>query len=111
MADQLGRTVTSRRKILYAEDSPVFQAAVKAALLGWGYDVELVSNGHDALACLARPGGPRLAILDWSLPGLDGDEVCRLIRAGQYDSYVYVIMLTGRADSEDLLAGMEAGAD
>jgi diguanylate cyclase (GGDEF)-like protein len=98
-------------KILAAEDNPVFQTTLRTILTKWGYEVILVSDGNQAWSALQADGGPRLAILDWMMPGMDGPEVCRRLRAANREPYVYVLLLTARAESQDLVEGMEAGAD
>jgi diguanylate cyclase (GGDEF)-like protein len=60
---------------------------------------------------LQAEGGPRLALLDWMMPGMDGVEVCRKIRSKQHGAYTYVLLLTARDDHRDVLEGLDAGAD
>jgi two-component system response regulator MtrA len=72
-----------------------------------GIDVDLVSRGDEALDAF-REKAPDLILLDVMLPGIDGVEVCRLIRA---QSMVPIIMLTAKGDTEDVVRGLEAGAD
>ena len=59
--------------------------------------------------CLRQENGPRLALLDWMMPGMEGAEVCRQVRAGIRDRYVYMMLLSVRADLEDVVKGMESG--
>ena len=98
-------------KILIADDNPVFQNVLKSMLQSWGYEVALASDGEEAWSILQQRGGPRLAILDWMMPGLDGVEVCRRVRDNFSINYVYVLILTAKTQGEDLLVAMEAGAD
>jgi two-component system, cell cycle response regulator len=77
----------------------------------WGYQVTPASDGEEAWRLLRSEGGPRLAILDWMMPGLDGAEVCRRVRALAREPYVYILLLTARTESSDLVEGMDAGAD
>src|SRR6202044_593173 len=56
-------------------------------------------------------GGPRLALIDWMMPGLDGPGVCREVRTRHNDLYVYILLLTSKESSEDIVHGLEAGAD
>ena len=98
-------------KVLAAEDNPVFQSMLRAMLTKWGYEAVIARDGNEAWQALEAGDGPRLAVLDWMMPGLDGVEVCRRVRAAKRESYVYLILLTARADSQDLVEGMEAGAD
>jgi two-component system, cell cycle response regulator len=98
-------------RILVAEDNLVFQWGLKAMLTQWGYDVVVASDGEEAWRLLQNEEGPRLAILDWMMPGLDGIEVCRRVRASKHLSYTYILILTAKTESEDLVTAMEAGAD
>jgi len=97
--------------VLVAEDNPVFQAMLRSMLTKWGYDVTLARDGNEAWRLLQPEGAPRLAILDWMMPGIDGVEVCRRVRAASREPYQYILLLTGRTNSDDLVEGMEAGAD
>src|SRR5260370_32203499 len=98
-------------KILVAEDNPVFQSVLKNMLSKWGYEVMLTGDGEEAWRILQEPGPPPLAILDWMMPGLDGVEVCRRVRAAAQERYVYVILLTAKTEQKDLVEGVDAGAD
>jgi DNA-binding response OmpR family regulator len=98
-------------RILVAEDNLVFQWGLRSMLTQWGYDVVVVSDGEEAWRQLQDEEGPRLAILDWLMPGLDGIEVCRRVRATNRTSYTYILILTAKTDSQDLVTAMEAGAD
>lgn len=98
-------------KILAAEDNPIFQTMLRSMLTKWGYEVITAGNGNEAWQYLQSEEAPRLAILDWMMPGLDGVEVCRRIRGAGREPYTYVLLLTARTDSHDLVEGMEAGAD
>ena len=80
-------------------------------LLEWGYAVTTVTDGQQAWDVLRKDDGPRLALLDWMMPGLEGADVCRLVRANIRDRYVYMMLLSVRADLEDVVKGMESGAD
>ncbi|TMB28971.1 MAG: diguanylate cyclase [Deltaproteobacteria bacterium] len=98
--------------VLIADDDPVSRRALEAALTGWGYDVEVVNDGQQALDALLRESAPaRLAVLDWMMPGLDGPEVCRIVRARSQGPYAWLLLLTARKKGSDLIAGLEAGAD
>jgi len=96
---------------LVAEDNPVFQSMLKSMLTRWGYDARVTCNGLEAWDAMQAEDAPRLAILDWMMPSMDGVEVCRRIRAAAREPYVYVLLLTARTESQDLVEGMEAGAD
>jgi diguanylate cyclase (GGDEF)-like protein len=97
--------------ILVAEDNPVFQAMLKSMLVKWGYEVVAARDGSEAWDVLQSDSAPRLAILDWMMPGMDGVELCRKVRAAAREPYTYLLLLTARTQAEDLVEGMEAGAD
>jgi diguanylate cyclase (GGDEF)-like protein len=80
-------------------------------LLEWGYETIAVSDGRQAWDLLRQENGPRLALLDWMMPGMEGAEVCRQVRAGVRDRYVYMILLSVRAGLDDVVTGIESGAD
>lgn len=98
-------------KILVADDDPVFQMLLTHMLTEWGYDVVVATDGNEAWKQVRSQGGPRLAIVDWVMPGLDGLEVCRRVRAERKNDYVYILLMTAKNKSSDLLTVMEAGAD
>lgn len=98
-------------RILVAEDNLVFQTVLQSMLTQWGYDVVVASDGEEAWSRLQHEEVSWLAILDWVMPGLDGIEVCRRVRASTRLRYTYVLILTAKTGSEDLVAAMEAGAD
>jgi DNA-binding response OmpR family regulator len=77
----------------------------------WGYDVAVAASGTEALDLLDQVDAPRLAVLDWMMPGLEGVQVCRKIRERKDRPYVYILLLSARAQKEDLLLGLESGAD
>jgi two-component system cell cycle response regulator len=99
------------KQVLIAEDSPVFQSMLRNMLTKWGYQVIVASNGEEAWALLQSESCPRMAILDWMMPGLSGVEVCRRVRAAAKEPYTYLLLLTAKTESRDLVEGMEAGAD
>jgi two-component system cell cycle response regulator len=98
-------------KILVADDDPVSRRLMERILQQCGYEVVLVENGRQAVHELARKGGPRLALIDWMMPELDGPNVCREVRSKHNDLYVYILLLTSKESSEDIVKGLEAGAD
>jgi diguanylate cyclase (GGDEF)-like protein len=97
--------------ILIADDSAVSRRLLEVVLGKWGYAVTTVDNGSQAWDVLQRHDAPRIAILDWMMPGYSGPEVCSLVRQQAKDYYTYILLLTSRNEREDLIAGMEAGAD
>jgi DNA-binding response OmpR family regulator len=98
-------------KALIADDDRVTAAAVSANVSGWGFDVVVAHDGVEALNQLLADPPPALAIIDWEMPGLDGPEICRRIRADQARDGVYVLLLTARSSPSDLVDGLDAGAD
>ena len=98
-------------KILIADDSIVSRHLLEATLRKWGYDVMVACDGAEALELLQRQDAPALIILDWMMPGMTGVEVCRRIRQRDGEPYTYILLLTSKSQKEDLIEGMEAGAD
>jgi diguanylate cyclase (GGDEF)-like protein len=98
-------------RILIAEDELVNRMILARTLEGWGYDVEQVEDGDKALERLSQEDAPTLAIIDWMMPGLDGPEVCKAIRESGPSLYRYLILLTARTETEDLVHGLSSGAD
>ena len=98
-------------KILIADDSIVSRHLLDATLRKWGYDVVVVSDGIEAWNELQQEDSPNVAILDWVMPGLTGPEVCHLVRKQARERYTYMLLLTSKSLKEDLIEGMEAGAD
>src|SRR5215472_16256544 len=98
-------------KILIAEDDLTTQRVFEALFLKWGHQPVVTGNGQDAWEHLQSEDGPRLALLDWMMPGGSGLDVCRQVRQRTAPGYTYVIILTARSDSEDAITALEAGAD
>ncbi len=98
-------------KILVAEDQSVSRHIVAANLRKWGYEVVAVEDGTRALEAMQGAAPPQLAILDWSMPGMDGIEICRRIRSGPQTRANYLILLTARKGQEDKIHGLQSGAD
>lgn len=98
-------------RILVAEDDPIIRRLLEATLTRSGYEVTLAENGERAWEILQMEDPPRLVIMDWMMPLIDGLEVCRRVRALPQRSYVYVLMLTAKGRKEDLVMGLESGAD
>ncbi len=98
-------------RVLIAEDEPVSRHLLKKLLVQWGYDVEVASDGDEAWWTLEKDNAPKLAILDWMMPGMDGANICRELRKRAGTPYIYVLMLTAKAQKGDIVEGLEAGAD
>jgi diguanylate cyclase (GGDEF)-like protein len=126
-------------KVLLAEDDLLSRRMLESQLHRWDFDVVTAVDGLEADRILAEPDAPRLAIIDWMMPGLDGPEVCRRIRARGTETditkgntpvlsrgfhqpsgssnnaavppYTYVLLLTSKSDKQDVVGGLDAGAD
>lgn len=98
-------------KIVLADDDAIARRLLETWLTRWGYVVESFADGHAAWAALEHSTEPTLVIVDWMMPGLDGPEICRRLRAQARELYVYVLMITGRGDQDDIIQGLKAGAD
>lgn len=98
-------------KILVADDDPVSLRMMQRTLQNSGYEVITAENGRRAADELSKADGPRLALMDWMMPELDGPGVCREVRARNDSSYVYILLLTSKQTSDDVVHGLEAGAD
>jgi two-component system, cell cycle response regulator len=103
--------ITTPTRILVADDDPLARSMIHAFLTKWGYQVIAVNDGLAAADVLEGPDPPQLAILDWMMPGLEGLEVCQRVRALHDRPYVYLLVVTSRAQRGDLFKGLEAGAD
>ena len=99
------------RHVLVAEGDDVIRMRLEHLLTKWGHRVTSVSRGDVALEILSPSGPPHLAIVDWMMPGLDGVELCRALRARKSDTYTYIILITAKDDPQSMLIGLEAGAD
>ena len=97
--------------LLIADDDRTSRDRLSQLAEQWGYPVVLACNGAEALRIVAAPDAPKLAILDWMMPGFDGLRVCRYLREQRTEHYVYVLVLTGRDGREAALEALEAGAD
>jgi two-component system, cell cycle response regulator len=98
-------------KILIADDSIVSRHLLEATLRKWGYEVVVACDGLEALELMQRDNAPTIAILDWMMPGMTGLEVCDRIRQRASEPYTYILLLTSKSQKEDLIEGMDAGAD
>jgi len=98
-------------KILVAEDNHFYRRMLEATLSEWGYQVLAAEEGLAAWQVLQQKDAPKLAILDWMMPGLDGLELCRKVRALSRPEPTYIILLTAKGGRENIIAGLEGGAD
>jgi phosphoserine phosphatase RsbU/P len=106
-SDQGGHSV----KILIAEDDMVSRVLLEATLIKWGYEVTVACDGVAAWELLQSDDPPPLAILDWMMPGLDGLQICRKVRDIPTTTPPYLILLTAKGRREDIVTGLQAGAD
>jgi diguanylate cyclase (GGDEF)-like protein len=98
-------------KILIADDQPAQAGLLEELVRPWGYEAVTALDGAEALEALQGPDAPRLALLDWLMPGLDGIEVCRRVRQGATEPYPYLVLMTGLGGRDQMIEGLEAGAD
>lgn len=98
-------------QILIAEDDLISRMMLSSAIKKWGYEPVAVDNGKSALEILTGASPPLLAILDWVMPEMDGIEVVHILRRSKEENPTYIIMLTTKSEKEDVVAGLEAGAD
>jgi two-component system, cell cycle response regulator len=103
---------SSGMQALVVEDSAVYRKLIGDHLRSWSFAVTLAETGSDAWKILQQSDSPKLVLLDWVLPDLDGIELCKRIRqAGSTGPYVYVILLTSNEGQQNMLDAMQAGAD
>ena len=98
-------------KVLIVDDEAVIRRLLETSLKTWGYEVVTASGGEQAWEILKQDDAPALAILDWTMPGMDGLELCKKVRALQKSKKPYLIFVTAKARTQDIVTGLEAGAD
>ena len=98
-------------KILIADDESVSRRMLHGLLGKWGYEVVEVSDGAAAWEVLKVPDAPRMALLDWMMPGQNGVDVCRALRKQRPEPYTYILLLTAKDAKESVVEGLESGAD
>lgn len=98
-------------KILIAEDDPISRKVLERILVNWDFEVTAVTNGRQAWDILQRPDAPNLILLDWMMPELSGPHLCRLIREQETDNPAYIVLLTAMHAKEDIVTGLESGAN
>ena len=99
------------RKILVADDSLTIRTKIAKLLTSWGYQAVQVEDGNAAFQALLNDPSLEIAIIDWQMPGLEGPDLCRLVRERICDRYVYIVMFTAQAGLEHLTESLGAGAD
>ena len=98
-------------RVLIADDDAVSRRLLEALLTRWGYDVVVTTDGSEALQALQQPDSPQLAILDWTMPEVDGVEVSRRVRDARESQALYIILLTASYGKENIVVGLQAGVD
>lgn len=98
-------------RILVVDDDTITLTALRGLLSAGGHEVLTATTGEEAYDLLQNDGAPALALIDWMLPGMSGPELCRRLRASHKTSHMHLIMLTGRSGSDDLVTGLDAGAN
>ena len=98
-------------RILIAEDDAISRRVLETTLRKWGHEVVTTPDGRTACEALQAQHAPLLAILDWMMPEIDGPEVCRRIRAQPGNVSTYIILLTAKGTKQDIVVGLQAGAD
>jgi two-component system, cell cycle response regulator len=112
--ESINRSGTAPRaldSVLVAEDDPIFRKVLGNWLKQWNYRLVAVDNGLDAWTILQQADAPQMVILDWMMPGVDGIELCRRMRSHETGPYRYILLVTARDDKQDVVAGLDAGAD
>jgi DNA-binding response OmpR family regulator len=97
--------------VLVADDDRITVRVLEKQLRARGHEVRVVYAGADAWNELQSDAPPLVAVLDWTMPGMSGPELCRNVRARAGAPFTYLMLLTGRDQSNDVTAGMKAGAD
>ncbi len=100
---------TAKVPVLLAEDDEVSRQILHSQLEAWGYAVESYSEGMKAIMALRRKDAPQVAILDWTMPGMEGPDIVRRLR--QAERVLYVIILTAKGQREQMIEALDAGAD
>jgi two-component system, cell cycle response regulator len=98
-------------RVLIADDDPISRRLLQVSLSNAGYEAVMAADGAEALRLLQDADSPRLAVLDWMMPEMDGVEVCRIVRKAAREPYAYLILLTARGHQSEIVQGLEAGAD
>lgn len=98
-------------KILVADDDSATRFVLEDSLTEWGYEVISVTDGNEAWETLNKEDPPRLALVDWMMPGIDGVSLCKRLKEDKSRSFTYLILLTGKQETKDVVEGLNAGAD
>jgi CheY-like chemotaxis protein len=103
--------MTMSKRILIAEDDPTSRLVLQRVLEKWDYVVQVTQNGSEAWNVLEQSDAPRMVVLDWMMPGMDGREICQRLRQRNSVNPTYIILLTALGRKEDIVKGLDAGAD
>lgn len=98
-------------RVMIVEDDPISRKLLENIMPKWGYNVQFAKDGSEAWELVQRPDSPNLIISDWMMPKMDGLQLCRKIRSMKKSGYIYFIILTSKGDKEDMVKGLDAGAD
>ena len=105
------RPGNSCNRVLVAEDDAMFRRILESWLTAWGYAVTMAQDGAEAWAILQQEIRPQVLILDWMMPAIDGLELCSKVRERNQTPYQYILLATAKDAKQDLVRGLEAGAD
>ena len=98
-------------KVLVAEDENISRRELEKYLKDMDYEVISCKDGLEAWDVIQSENAPNLLVLDWMMPGIDGVEMCRKVRKLAREPYTFILLLTSKGEQEDIIEGMEAGAD
>ncbi len=98
-------------RILLADDNPIWSRLLEANVKRWKFEPVICKDGNEVLERMKSPDAPRLAVIDWEMPSVSGVEACRQIKSSTSLPYTYVVLLSSRDAKEDILTGLQAGAD
>jgi diguanylate cyclase (GGDEF)-like protein len=117
MEDELGPTTQILKlpfgepiKVLLVDDDDLVVARLNNLVAAAGFEIDTALDGAAALECL-KQSFSSIVIMDLRMPGMDGLALCRTIREGTWPGYVYILLLTAQDAEDDILAGLDAGAD
>ncbi len=98
-------------RVLIAEDDLISRKVLESTLKKWGYEVLVTCDGLEAWNQLQAEDAPRLVVLDWMMPELDGPEICRRVRTMEGGEYFYILLLTAKGTKDNIIDGLDSGAD
>jgi len=98
-------------RVLVADDDPTYRTLVTDLLTQWNFEVVQASDGRQAWEIMRRADAPSLVILDWKMPGMDGFEVAKTIRSEKPDESIFILLITGSRQKEEIMRVMVCGAD